>query len=259
MIGPFGRGGTTQMNAKRFLGFVSAAVLLASSEVAWAQENGYGETGGDGECEGDDCRVEGGGRGSGDREGLPLELSLEADGGLPAILDQLEEEIEGYFGAYDSEDAGWPMTNTRSFDASVGGGLDLAFCLREEGDALDLVGVSHPGVGLSAKIRKVSETATGEPEGDAYIEIRLNYTGSGGEGFLHIETYEDQTPTQVNAAIAAALENAGYTFTSGPLYFNITAGPSGDLNQVSFKSTDRGITMGEVALQSNPLAPTACP
>jgi len=226
------------------MGFVLVWMLAGLAGVAWGQDVGRAEVGGDGECTDEECETEGGGR---DDDIRSLETSsfyfpIEGDDDMDTILANLGAGLEylmtdlGCTTDCDSE----PWGNGLDFNASEVGTI----CLRESGDALDMVGVAHPGDNFIAKIRKVTDLAKG---GGISILLKPG-TGLMASGFIYVPTELDQPAYEVNNAIENALLAKGYTVDSRHSYFLITKAGE-DIRQVKFWSLDPGIKIGEVALE----------
>jgi len=242
---------------KTFLWLVCFVMALGSAGTAWGDDVGHVELGGDGECSNDDCRVDSGGElnpqpmcdpGPCDSTANFSILVTDSGGGdVSDSLNDMADQFELISPGFDPE----VTDSTVSFDANRLSTL----CVRATGSALSLVGVEHPGQYLYAKIRKITEFT----EGGGRIFVWLNRDIPLPPSVVTILTPDIIGGTQadidaLNATLMNAIGAEGYQVVETADYIIVKKDlhiMSGwDLNQVSFESTDPGITIREVSLTS---------
>lgn len=260
-------------NTRTLLWVMWVVTVLGMTGTAWGQV-GMVELGGDGECSDPDCRIDAGGE-EDDLQGTPsgivvpvhrtfnFTVPLLDDGDFYEELNAMREQFQRLSPGFHSENTATTVT----FDPYNSFGLD-SLCIRSTGGAISLVEIQHPRDGLNAKIRKITDA----PVGDGTITLWLNrYTPTtppsikvdttGGNGILDAD--------EVNDALVAGIGAAGFQFTETEDFIIVHRdqhiGSGWDLNQVSFETTDTGITTIEVALDpdrdnwSHCNRPTAAP
>jgi len=235
--------------SRTLLWIVCAVMALGMAGTAWSQE-GLGELGGDGLCPDRDCKLDGGADdelpepGTGPNFTIPVSDTDVGD--VSATLDVLGAIFQSIN----------PGLIPEYSPTSVSFHGLYTICLRESGDAISLVGVENTREGLFAKIRKVSESPLG-----GQIIVDLNRDTPNYPGPLTVNTTAGDID-QTNTDLVALIGQSGYQFVETADYIIVKKDThlfSGwDLNQVSFESTDPGITIGEVALEADELNSSDC-